>query len=201
MLANAETDAFLQMAGGDILPGMSGGPMLDLAQCGVVGLTQSTDYPTTNTSYGVPIDAALALWVEQGLRDINLAVDNDSLEALRRDQVELGKLPKRVSGYLVDAVTRFCGHLEDKYGIVPNAVGAEDLPEWVARQLFRLTLPQLVATLRNVMGDTFVQSARSLSCLSADAYQPRPVGWTHYWVSADSAARFGGPNSAANCLG
>ena len=186
-LTNIEAGNFLQMSDGVVLGGMSGGPMLDLQQYGVVGLTQASD-PKTDSIYGVPIEAALALWKHDDLKDLNAEVDTGSLAALRRDQVVLGTLPGRVCDYLLSVAPRFQSYIESQYQIKAPVVPPNELPEWVARQLFRLTMPQLVATLRNTMGDAFAEDARSLFSFVGACVPTSPTKLDSHWVSADSAA-------------
>ena len=184
----ADSDGFLQLTQGRILPGMSGGPVLDLAQFAVVGLTQSTaDDRTDAGGWATPIEAALELWTDADLRQANADVDRVSINALRRDQKLLGALPGLIQNRWLETVAGpLRTYLENELGLQPPPLpdGAER--EWVARQLFRLNLPQLVKALKNALGDHFKDNAKLVFSFVAPCL-PSGVDADSHWVFPDMA--------------
>jgi S1-C subfamily serine protease len=168
---------FLQLTGGAILPGMSGGPVVDLDRFAVVGLTQSSASTQTDAGgWATPIGAALDL--HPGLRAIVEGLDRESLAALRRDQAALGDLPLRVTARVKDVAEALRLHLEQLTGTPAPQVPAADLPEWVARQLFGLTLADFVGALMNVLG-TLGPAALDVFELVAPCVRTRPAADSH----------------------
>jgi len=186
-LTLASADQFLVLQTGRIAGGMSGGPVLDLDQFAVVGLTQSTlDENSEAGGYATPVGAALALWPGDDLRQRNLEVDRESLAALRRDQAGYGRLPEKVQALLTRAGPRLRGHLASEHGLVPPPQPDADTAEWTARQLFRLSLPQLVRALKDTLGDDFKDDAKMVFTFVGPCLPTRNAGGS-YWVFGDSA--------------
>jgi hypothetical protein len=183
-VTNIEDNGRLELTGDAIVAGMSGGPVVDLAQFAVVGLTQSSLAEVgRKVAWASPIGRALAL----GTTDLwaaNLDAREESLDTLRRDQVGLGPLPEKVADLIEGRARSLRDGVVTELGVAAPVVPDADLAEWVARTLFRLNLDQLAKLLKDrlaLLGPAATEVFELVACcLPADEDD------TSVWVPGDA---------------
>jgi hypothetical protein len=77
-------------------------------------------------------------------------------------------------------------YLEKHLDVRPPALPQGAQAEWVARQLFRLNLPQLVKALKNTLRDDFKEDAKTVFSFVAPCL-PAGTGADSHWVFPDLA--------------
>jgi hypothetical protein len=183
-VALVDDNGRLELTGGTILPGMSGGPVVDLDQFAVVALTQSSLAGVgQETAWASPIGEALGLGATD-LRSANLDARQESLDTLRRDQAGLGPLPGKVAELIEGKARSLRDGLVAEIGLAAPVVPDIDLAEWVARTLFRLNLDQLASLLKDrlaLLGPVATEVFELVACcLPADDDD------TSVWVAGDA---------------
>ncbi|MEU8817109.1 serine protease [Actinoplanes sp. NPDC048796] len=182
-VANARAGQFIRVQQGQLAPGMSGGPVLNLGTYEVFGMAKATQGRDTELGGWItPIADALAI-VAEPLAQRNAEFHADTLRAVRNGQAMLGRLPDRVLAQLLShegAVSLLANRLGP-----PPTVAAADIPEWVARRLFCLTLDDLAAALLAARGaldpESIIFIFDHVACSLA---MNRPLAW---WVPGDAA--------------
>jgi hypothetical protein len=160
-------EPFLTLTGA-VYEGMSGGPLVNLTTLGVCGVVQSRDRGSPPTvAWAVPIEDALALGAPEDLTQDNPGSAFD-LASLRRAQAVHGTLPRRVLSRITPtAVDLLYDWLTLDVGRPTPPLADGDRREWVARQLFTLTLAQLVGALNQV-----ADSERALAAVVFELVAP-----------------------------
>jgi hypothetical protein len=187
--APEDEPGFLKLQQGQLAPGMSGGPVLDLDTFEVCGISKATQDPRSLLGgWAVPIRGALDE-VGEGLAELNAEHHADSLNALRAGQLMLGTLPDKVVDHLVDrpgAERALAAYLEREARIaLPPTVPPDQVGEWVARHLFSLTLDQVFAAILAARDILNKEAAISIfdhvvCCLTVG----ERLGW---WVPGEAA--------------
>ncbi len=186
-LAGEVGASLYKLSRGFVASGQSGGPLLNRDTGQVCAMVKQSLSPTgQDGGTAIPIEAALAVALPEDLLAANLAEHVDGVAALRREQATLSPLPELViadlrSAPVVPALAVQLGVL----GVdAPTPRDADD-PEWVGRQLFRLTLLDLIYVLNNARAVSDGLAAEILwkvaCCLPADE---QPLSW---WVPAEAA--------------
>lgn len=182
-VTDATPGQFIRVERGQLAAGMSGGPVLNLNTYAVCGMAKATQLEGPALGGWITSIADALSIVDEPLAERNAAFHADTLPVLRAGQVILGALPKRVQALLTDyagAVELLRQRLQP-----PETVAAADVPEWVARQLFRLSLEELAATLLSTRGT--LDPERMVVIFDHVACSLTATSSLAWWVPGDAA--------------
>lgn len=137
-----------RLTGDQVAQGLSGGPVLDTTTFEVCGIFKSE---LDTIGWAVPLDAALAV-LDEKIYEANLAARPNGLPALRVRQEAIERHARWVANSLKGR-SDAQGQLRDEFRdrrLHPDLVSDEAFPEWAARQLFELSVPELHSVLRTL---------------------------------------------------
>lgn len=172
---------------GRVVPGMSGGPVLDLNTFAVCGITKATQDQRAETGgWAVPIAAALAVTAEP-LARLNAEHHADGLPALRARQVGFGGLPARVLTYFTGnagLTDLLVAHLKDLGFEPPWTLHPDRRAEWAVRRLFDLSLDELVYALSDLHDNLAGRTLRIFDFVACCVAVAHGSAW---WIAGEAA--------------
>jgi hypothetical protein len=182
-----DRNELFKLVGGQIAEGLSGGPVLNLRTHEVCGMIKQ-GRPEERGGYAVPIADALATRPDDDLWAGNQACHDGGMAAWRRAQSGFGDLPARVTWVIEQqhAGRMLEGQLAELGRTRSPLVPDEDRDEWVSRQLFTLSLGELVDLLdasAAALDRVALEILQLVSCCLPVNDEP-----TSYWVPPEAAA-------------